>query len=43
MDYKIFVIAGEASGDQIAARFIDDYKKKNPDKDIALVGIGGDC
>lgn len=40
--YKIFVIAGEASGDQIAARFIADLKEKNPEQDYQIVGIGGD-
>lgn len=36
---KIYIIAGEVSGDQIAARFVRSLKAQNPD--VELRGIGG--
>lgn len=35
---KIFVIAGEASGDQLGARFLQDHYK---DQEIKVAGVGG--
>lgn len=38
---KVFIIAGEASGDYLGGRLIKDLKKI--DDDIEFVGIGGPC
>lgn len=41
--YKIFVITGESSGDQIAAGYINHLKKQHPKRDFQIEGIGGDA
>lgn len=39
--HKVFVVAGESSGDYLGGRLIKDLKKI--DEDIEFVGIGGPC
>ena len=41
MTFKVFIIAGEASGDQLGASLIQSLKSQNPD--IEIRGIGGDA
>ena len=40
MDMKLFIIAGEVSGDIHGGKLVAELKKQNPD--ITLSGIGGD-
>ncbi len=39
--HRVFIIAGEASGDYLGARLVKDLKKL--DDDIEFLGIGGPC
>ena len=39
--HKVFIVAGESSGDYLGARLIKDLKKI--DEDVEFVGVGGPC